>query len=58
MANKTNTMTREELIEFALWLDEATEYFGKSYIERKTDEYLWMKKVGDSGTKTHETRRR
>jgi hypothetical protein len=33
-------MTRQELIEFAMWLDEATEYFGKSYIERKTDLYL------------------
>ncbi len=33
-------MTREELIKFAMWLDEGTEYFGKSYIERKTDEYL------------------
>jgi hypothetical protein len=51
MAIKTNTMTREELIKFALFLDEGTEYFGKSYIERKTDEYLWIKKVGDSGTK-------
>jgi hypothetical protein len=36
-------MTREELIEFAMWLHEGTEYFGKSYIERKTDEYLRMK---------------
>jgi hypothetical protein len=43
MANKTNTMTREELIEYALWLDEGTEYFGKVYIEFKTDEYLRMK---------------
>ena len=36
-------MTREELIEFATWLDEGTDYFGKSYIEVKTDEWLQMK---------------
>jgi hypothetical protein len=44
-------MTREELIEYALWLDEGTEYFGKVYIEFKTDEYLRMKGVGNTGTK-------
>jgi len=50
-------MTREELIEFATWLDEGTDYFGKSYIEVKTDEWLQMKAenivakpvLGDSG---------
>lgn len=36
-------MTREELIEFAMWLDEGTDYFGKSYIEVKTDEWLGIK---------------
>ena len=36
-------MTREELIEFASWLDEGTDYFGKSYIEVKTDE--WLKNI-------------
>jgi hypothetical protein len=47
MAAKTNTMTREELIEYAMWLDEGTEYFGKGYIEFKTDEYLRIKGVSN-----------
>jgi len=33
-------MKRQELIDFATWLDEGTDYFGKNYIEAKTDEYL------------------
>lgn len=36
-------MTREELIEFAMWLDEGTDYFGRSYIEVKADEWLEIK---------------
>jgi len=36
-------MTREQLIEFAMWLDEGTEYFGKTYIETKADEWVGIK---------------
>ena len=33
-------MTREELIEFAKYLDEGCNLLGEGYIESKTDEYL------------------
>jgi|LakMenEpi03Aug12_release.lakeMendotaPanAssembly.Ray.scaffolds.fasta_scaffold1387197_2 hypothetical protein len=33
-------MTREELIEFAKYLDEGCNLLGEGYIESRTDEYL------------------
>jgi YgiT-type zinc finger domain-containing protein len=33
-------MTREELIEFAKYLDEGCDLLGEGYIESRTDEYL------------------
>jgi hypothetical protein len=33
-------MTREELIEFAKYLDEGCDLLGSGYIESRTDEYL------------------
>jgi hypothetical protein len=38
-------MTREELIDFAKWLDDGTDYFGESYIQVKTDEYIKAKNI-------------
>lgn len=38
-------MTREQLIEFANFLDEGCDLLGKGYIESKTDE--WLQKVAN-----------
>jgi hypothetical protein len=40
-------MTRKELIEFAMWLDDFGNGTFNLYIERKTDEYLRMKGVNN-----------
>ena len=38
-------MNKKELIELAMFLDEGTDYFGKSYIETKADE--WVGNIAD-----------
>lgn len=40
-------MKRSELIAFVSWLDEGTRYYGKEYLQRKTDEWLGFNRSGN-----------